>query len=153
MLMQTRRYSSGQVQCPLSTSKVFLSGAIFCSSNADVQYVVISTVYILCKRSNSPTIVAPIPAPFSRTFRSVLEEGLGVTSPPHHQTRQDPLSTSAAMRRLFRRPKTAIGGAGAEQQPPEPEPAASAPHKTFPSGIKVLHCPENVAAECAPYPV
>ncbi|KAB5515378.1 hypothetical protein GE09DRAFT_1231411 [Coniochaeta sp. 2T2.1] len=50
---------------------------------------------------------------------------------------------------LFRRrQKTATGGTGAEQQPSEPVPAAvSAPHKTFPSGIKLLHCPESPTAD------
>jgi hypothetical protein len=59
------------------------------------------------------------------------------------------------MRQLFRRRQnTATGGAAAEQQPSEPVPAsASAPPKTFPSGIKLLHCPDNAAAECAPCPV
>jgi hypothetical protein len=56
------------------------------------------------------------------------------------------------MRQLFRRRQnTATGGAAAEQQPPEP--AASSPHKTFPSGIKLLYCPENATAEYAPCPV
>ncbi|KAK3937089.1 hypothetical protein QBC46DRAFT_417131 [Diplogelasinospora grovesii] len=49
---------------------------------------------------------------------------------------------------LTRRPKTATGAAVVEQQPPEPSPAAaSAPHKIFPSGIKLLHCPEIAAAD------
>ncbi|KAB5513496.1 hypothetical protein GE09DRAFT_1179745 [Coniochaeta sp. 2T2.1] len=53
------------------------------------------------------------------------------------------------MRQLFRRRQnTATGGAGAEQRPSEPVPAAaSAPHKTFPAGIKLLHCPERPAAD------
>ncbi|KAB5571989.1 hypothetical protein GE09DRAFT_1282461 [Coniochaeta sp. 2T2.1] len=34
-----------------------------------------------------------------------------------------------------------------EQQPPEPEPAVSSLHKTFPSGIKLLHCPDSPAAD------
>jgi hypothetical protein len=57
------------------------------------------------------------------------------------------------MRRLFGRPKTVLGEAVVQQAPSEPEPAASAPHKTFPSGIKLLHCPENAVAEYAPYPI
>ncbi|KAB5539256.1 hypothetical protein GE09DRAFT_1176189 [Coniochaeta sp. 2T2.1] len=54
---------------------------------------------------------------------------------------------------LFRRrPKTAPAVAGAEQQPPEPGPAVSSSHKTFPSSIKELHCPENATAERGPPP-
>ncbi|KAJ9131272.1 Kinesin light chain [Coniochaeta hoffmannii] len=53
------------------------------------------------------------------------------------------------MRQLFRRRQhTAAGGAAAEQQPSEPVPAsASVPHKTFPSGIKPLRCPESPTAD------
>ncbi|KAB5515379.1 P-loop containing nucleoside triphosphate hydrolase protein, partial [Coniochaeta sp. 2T2.1] len=53
------------------------------------------------------------------------------------------------MRQLFRRRQiTATRGAGAEQRPSEPLPAAaSAPHKTFPAGIKLLYCPERPTAD------
>jgi hypothetical protein len=59
------------------------------------------------------------------------------------------------MRQLFRRRQNAAtGGTGAEQQPSEPVPtAASALHKTFLSGIKLLHCPESPTTECGPCPV
>ncbi|KAK3937091.1 hypothetical protein QBC46DRAFT_344910 [Diplogelasinospora grovesii] len=60
---------------------------------------------------------------------------------------QDPLSTSAAIRRLFRWPKTVPGEAVVEQAPPEPEPLASSLKKTFPSGIKLLYSPETAAAD------